>query len=190
MVAGWRKADGSGFCDIGTEPEPRHHLDCNRVCDMGCGCGADGICAQDCTAADCRCLDGCRSRAVARTASRCPPPGVGAELSLIDDEVDGREAEPEGVLGFPSAEPSRVPVHLANFALPADRGDDGSGAVEIVDRGRSRWSCPRWTGSWAGPPSAEHHRAWHAGHHVVVRASSTRRRRVEPQRSHGSPARP
>lgn len=64
VVAGWWKADGTGFCDVGDSPRPRYYLDCNHVCNDGCGCGWDGVCASSCTPADCRCLEGCDSRRV------------------------------------------------------------------------------------------------------------------------------
>lgn len=70
VVAGWWKADGSGFCDIGRKRMPRYYLDCNLDCDEGCGCGAGGICASSCTSARCRCLDGCHSRGVDCTRFR------------------------------------------------------------------------------------------------------------------------
>lgn len=64
VVAGWWKADGSGFCDI-DGPRPRYYLDCNHVCDPGCDCGPGGICDQGCTAADCGCLDDdCNNRQI------------------------------------------------------------------------------------------------------------------------------
>lgn len=64
VVAGWWKADGTGFCDIGDSRRPRYYLDCNHLCDDGCGCGWTGVCSSSCTPADCRCYDGCDSRAV------------------------------------------------------------------------------------------------------------------------------
>ena len=64
VVAGWWKADGTGFCDVRDSPRPRYYLDCNHLCDDGCGCGGDGICQSSCTSADCRCLEGCDSRKV------------------------------------------------------------------------------------------------------------------------------
>ena len=70
IVAGWWKADGSGFCDINGQPRPRYYLDCNLLCDTGCGCGNSGICPSACTDSDCRCLDGCHSRAVDCTRFR------------------------------------------------------------------------------------------------------------------------
>jgi hypothetical protein len=44
-------------------------------------------------------------------------------------EVEFSELKP------PPGAPTRSLVHLANFALPADRGDYGSGAVEAMDGG-------------------------------------------------------
>ena len=45
----------------------------------------------------------------------------------------GREA-PSG-LSLSSTSGQRVVAHLANFALPTERGDYGSGAVELMDSG-------------------------------------------------------
>jgi len=70
VVAGWWKADGTGFCDIGDSRRPRYYLDCNHLCDDGCGCGWSGICRSSCTAANCRCLEGCDSRSVDCTRFR------------------------------------------------------------------------------------------------------------------------
>ena len=63
IVAGWWKADGSGFCDL-NGPSPRYYLDCNFTCDAraGCGCGSDGLCAKKCTPARCQCHGGCDTR--------------------------------------------------------------------------------------------------------------------------------
>ncbi len=70
VVAGWWKADGTGFCDVGDSARPRYYLDCNHLCDDGCGCGWTGVCPSSCTAADCRCLEGCDSRSVDCTRFR------------------------------------------------------------------------------------------------------------------------
>lgn len=70
IVAGWWKADGSGFCDVDGDPRPRYYLDCNLPCDDDCGCSGSGVCASDCTSAECRCLKGCGSRAVECTRFR------------------------------------------------------------------------------------------------------------------------
>ncbi len=55
------------------------------------------------------------------------PTGWEAELSTQPDpaEIDG---------GLQASEARLVVLHAANFALPAERGDYGSGAVEVMDR--------------------------------------------------------
>lgn len=70
VVAGWWKAHGSGFCDVDGKARPRYYLDCNLMCDDGCGCGGAGVCSSSCTSAECRCLEGCGSRAVECTRFR------------------------------------------------------------------------------------------------------------------------
>lgn len=70
VVAGWWKADGTGFCDVGDSPRPRYYLDCNHLCDDDCGCNWTGVCPSSCTAADCRCLEGCGSRSIDCTRFR------------------------------------------------------------------------------------------------------------------------
>ncbi len=47
---------------------------------------------------------------------------------------DGWEVEFSELRANPGADPRSL-VHLANFALPAERGDYGSGAVESMDSG-------------------------------------------------------
>ncbi len=70
IVAGWWKADGSGFCDI-DRPAPRFYLDCNLPCDTGCGCDGGGVCPDECTSANCRCAEGdCNNRAIDCTRFR------------------------------------------------------------------------------------------------------------------------
>ena len=61
IVAGWWKADGSGFCDL-NGPQPRYYLDCNFTCDEGCWCSSGGLCAKSCTPARCQCHGGCSTR--------------------------------------------------------------------------------------------------------------------------------
>lgn len=61
IVAGWWKADGSGFCDL-NGPRPRYYLDCNFTCDEGCWCSSSGLCARSCTPAVCQCHGGCGTR--------------------------------------------------------------------------------------------------------------------------------
>lgn len=59
------------------------------------------------------------------------PTGWEGEIFNRAPTVDGRS------LGGPSGdtEVARNVVHLANFALPTERGDFGSGAVEIMNSG-------------------------------------------------------
>ena len=61
IVAGWWKADGSGFCDL-HGPRPRYYLDCNFTCDESCRCSSGGLCDRSCTAARCQCHGGCDTR--------------------------------------------------------------------------------------------------------------------------------
>lgn len=61
----------------------------------------------------------------------------GHRLSANGVTVDvrsGWEVEFSELRADPGA-PARSLVHLANFALPVDRGDYGSGAVEMMDAG-------------------------------------------------------
>lgn len=51
IVAGWWRADGSGFCGPGA---PRYYLDCNAGCGS-CGCGSSGVCAGSCSGTTCTC---------------------------------------------------------------------------------------------------------------------------------------
>lgn len=63
------------------------------------------------------------------------PRGWEAEIGVLSEEVG--EVAP-GALRLSSVRPTdspRVLLHLANFSLPADRGDYGSGAVERMDGG-------------------------------------------------------
>ena len=61
IVAGWWKADRSGFCDL-NGPRPRYYLDCNFTCDEGCRCRSSGFCDRGCTPAKCQCHGGCDTR--------------------------------------------------------------------------------------------------------------------------------
>ena len=54
-----------------------------------------------------------------------------AEIATLDDDV----APVGDRLGLQARVTPRVRLHLANFALPAERGDYGSNAVEIMDGG-------------------------------------------------------
>ena len=56
-VAGWWKADGSGFCG-----GPRYYMDCNAGCG-GCGCDGSGLCSGACSGTGCGCANGnCNER--------------------------------------------------------------------------------------------------------------------------------
>lgn len=70
LMAGWWKADGSGFCDVNGQSMPRYYMDCNADCN-GCGCGGGGICSQSCTACSCHCANGsCGNRKSCCTSFR------------------------------------------------------------------------------------------------------------------------
>lgn len=47
VVAGWWRAEGSGFCDVNGQGRPRYYLDCNASCGP-CGCGSSGVCGPEC----------------------------------------------------------------------------------------------------------------------------------------------
>lgn len=69
-MAGWWKADGSGFCDVNGQSMPRYYMDCNASCN-GCGCGGSGICGQECTDCACHCANGsCGNRKSCCTSFR------------------------------------------------------------------------------------------------------------------------
>lgn len=57
ILAGWWKADGSGFCDVGDQAKPRYYMDCNAPCESGCGCGSSGVCEPSCYDRTCTCTD-------------------------------------------------------------------------------------------------------------------------------------
>jgi hypothetical protein len=59
IMAGWWKADGSGFCGPN---QPRYYMDCNSTCGT-CGCGATGVCGPQCSSVPCGCANGdCNNR--------------------------------------------------------------------------------------------------------------------------------
>lgn len=62
VIAGWWKADGSGFCDVNGQARPRYYVDCNnREC--SCSCGSSGTCSPSCVSCNCGCANGdCRNR--------------------------------------------------------------------------------------------------------------------------------
>lgn len=53
VVAGWWRAEGSGFCGGGS----RYYLDCNAVDCGSCGCGGSGTCSHTCVDCDCGCAN-------------------------------------------------------------------------------------------------------------------------------------
>ena len=56
VTAGWWKADGSGFCDVGGTPKPRYYIDCHGdTC--SCSCGASGTCLPSCSFCNCECAN-------------------------------------------------------------------------------------------------------------------------------------
>ena len=64
------------------------------------------------------------------------PRGWEAELGVLDEEPIGGPLDgADGRLSLQAATAPRVILHVANFALPPDRGDYGSGAVETMDSG-------------------------------------------------------
>jgi hypothetical protein len=67
IMAGWWKADGSGFCGPNA---PRYYMDCNASCG-GCGCGGSGTCAGSCSGTRCGCANGsCGNRKAGCTRFR------------------------------------------------------------------------------------------------------------------------
>ncbi|HEY9555365.1 MAG TPA: hypothetical protein VIR58_01455 [Acidimicrobiales bacterium] len=67
IMAGWWKADGSGFCGTGA---PRYYMDCNAGCG-GCGCGGSGLCGGECSGTPCGCANGnCGNRKAGCTRFR------------------------------------------------------------------------------------------------------------------------
>jgi len=67
IMAGWWKADGSGFCGPNA---PRYYMDCNAPCG-GCSCGSSGLCAGSCSGTPCGCANGnCNNRKAGCTRFR------------------------------------------------------------------------------------------------------------------------
>ncbi len=67
IMAGWWKADGSGFCG---PTAPRYYMDCNASCGS-CGCGGSGTCSGTCSGTPCGCANGdCRNRKAGCTRFR------------------------------------------------------------------------------------------------------------------------
>ena len=67
IMAGWWKADGSGFCGPNA---PRYYMDCNAGCGS-CGCGSTGVCGGECSGTRCGCANGsCANRKAGCTRFR------------------------------------------------------------------------------------------------------------------------
>ncbi|NNC79142.1 MAG: hypothetical protein HKN94_03220 [Acidimicrobiales bacterium] len=66
--------------------------------------------------------------------------GAGVRVDLPrgwEGEIFNRAPEPTRALSttLPTGETARNVIHLANFSLPTERGDFGSGAVELMNSG-------------------------------------------------------
>jgi hypothetical protein len=67
VVAGWWRAEGSGYCGGGS----RYYMDCHHADCGGCGCGASGTCSDACVPCDCGCAhDNCHLRKTCCTRFR------------------------------------------------------------------------------------------------------------------------
>jgi len=67
IMAGWWKADGSGFCGPNA---PRYYMDCNAGCGA-CDCGSTGLCGGECSGTRCGCANGsCGNRKAGCTRFR------------------------------------------------------------------------------------------------------------------------
>lgn len=53
LLGGWWKVDGSSFCGGAA----RYYMDCHATCGS-CGCGASGICSNECAGVTCQCAFG------------------------------------------------------------------------------------------------------------------------------------
>jgi hypothetical protein len=53
MIAGWWRAEGSGYCGGGS----RYYMDCNSSSCGDCGCGGSGTCSPECAGTTCRCAN-------------------------------------------------------------------------------------------------------------------------------------
>ena len=94
VVAGWWKADGSGFCDI-DGPRPRYYLDCNQVCDPDCDCGLV-LCNPD----------------FATFAEACG--GFGAHVHTTDAFMDAFTAAEDAAA---QGRPALLHVHVSSRAI-------------------------------------------------------------------------
>jgi hypothetical protein len=70
LVAGWWKADGSGFCTSGGVAQPRYYADCNAMCGA-CAPDGSGFCSGACFGCGCGCAQGqCGNRKACCTRFR------------------------------------------------------------------------------------------------------------------------
>lgn len=79
--------------------------------------------------------------------------GVGIDIpDGWEGELGWAGGEAPSGLSLQSTSGHRVVAHLANFALPADRGDYGSAAVEMMDGGAIFMSIMEFDRSSEPPP--------------------------------------
>lgn len=70
LVAGWWKADGSGYCVSNGVPKPRYYVDCNAKCGS-CLPDGTGFCSGSCYGCACGCSEGnCKNRKACCTKFR------------------------------------------------------------------------------------------------------------------------
>jgi hypothetical protein len=66
VVAGWWRAEGSGYCG-----GSRYYMDCHHADCGGCGCGGSGTCSDACVGCTCQCAhDNCGLRKTCCTRFR------------------------------------------------------------------------------------------------------------------------
>ena len=181
IVAGWWKADGSGFCDL-NGPRPRYYLDCNLTCDEGCRCSSSGLCDRGCTAARCQCHGGCDTRKSECTRFRygqcnqdvcvgqlkcrivtCVPPwkwdpacATSPVLSSPSTRWHDRPCLHEGFTDIPPLALFAEAVEwMASEGITAGFTDDLFGPDELVTRGQFATFLWRYEGQPQAEPSNE-----------------------------------
>ena len=183
VVAGWWKADGSGFCDL-NGPRPRYYLDCNFTCDerAGCGCRSSGLCGRGCTSARCQCHGGCDTRrsecrffrygqcnqdvCVGQLKCRiatCVPPwqwdAACAASPVLDHQETGSHDRPCLHDGFndvpPKAHYAEAVKWMADEGITTGMKDDLFGPDELVTRGQFATFLWRYEGRPPVDPSGE-----------------------------------
>ena len=180
IVAGWWKADGSGFCDL-NGPRPRYYLDCNFTCDEGCWCSPSGLCDSSCTPAVCQCHGGCSTRKSECLIFRygqcnqelcvgplkcrivtCVPPwkwdpacATAPVLTSPSTRFHDRPCLHEGFTDIPPlAFYAEAVEWMAGEGIAAGFTDDLFGPDELVSRGQFATFLWRYVGEPAGPESA------------------------------------